>query len=470
MANTKISALPAAATLVGTELVPLVQSGATVAATARNIAGLSSKAVALSSFGTLHNDGATDDSAVLIAAIASGARNIDARGLNIAILATVALATGTYLDLAGSTITTTGSTITTFSATSVDDWAVTGPFTIVGAGSTVGTAKGFSIAGCKRWTIDGYTAKTIKGHAMFLTPGTPNDSFRGDQGKVTDFLAYQCWHGWEDSPGAGAEYCNIISGSVVASGDWGVTTCAGNITWTGGNISDNVGDGLKMAGGTNHAHGIFTGVQINHNGTNNLNASGIINGESFIGCHFYEKIVLLDGCNGMTFAGCMIDTPTITVNSGAGSGQSRFQGVNFQNAYGNPAAIGGTDPTSLVLKDCYGPGNPGNNDIVVKSISADYTYLINDEALVHDSADTTARTVTVNSIANLKQRVGKVLSGDNMVSAGVITLAITTDVIVWLPTGVTGSRTVAAGGNWALKLVKIAAGVGTWHLTGSGIT
>lgn len=437
-------------------------SGAALSSTAALGAG-----VFVGSYGSLANDGTTDDAAVFAAAIASGAKYINARGLNCAILTQVSLAAGVTLDISGSTITTTGSTLTTFKADTIDDWALIGDGgTIIGAGTTVGTAKALHVVGCNRYLVRGIRAKNIKGHGFYLAPGTPSGTARGDQGVYLDCLAEACYWGWEDTPGDGSEYAVVQGFRTSGCTTWGVKTCAGNIEWTGGHDIDNVGDGFVMVGGTNHAHGIVTGRSINHNGTYNLNASGVINGESFVGCHFYEKIVLLDGCNGITFTGGVIDSPTITVNSGTGSGQCRFQGVFFPNGYGNPAAIGGTDVTSLVLKDCYGPGCPGNNDIALVSKSAAYTYTMNDEGILHPSADTTARTFTIPANASVPYPVGKVLSGVNQNGAGVVTLAITSDTMRLAGAGTTGSRTIAANGNWAAEKVSAT----EWIVSGNGIT
>lgn len=420
--------------------------------------------------GALANDGTTDDAAVFAAAIASGAKYISARGLNVAILTQVSLAAGVTLDITGSTITTTGSTITTFKADTIDDWAlIADGATIVGAGTTTGSAKALHVVGCNRYKVRGLRAKNIKGHGFYVQPGTPSGSIRGDQGVFESCSAEACYKGWEDEPGAGAEYTIVRDFRTTGCTTWGVKTSAGNVEWNGGHDIDNVGDGFVMVGGSNHAHGIVTGRSMNHNGTYNLNASGVVNGETFVGCHFYEKLMLLDGCKGVTFISGIIDIDgagTIEVNSGTGSGKCRMNGVYFPGDYGQ-VSISGTAPRTLVNKDGFGAGNPGNVEIETVDFSANYTYGIDDESANHPDSDTTARDLTIPANSSVPFPIGKVLSGTNgTTAAGVVTLKITSDTLYWSPTMATGNRTLAAGAVWAIKKVSST----KWILTGVGIT
>jgi hypothetical protein len=102
------------------------------------------------------------------------------------------------------------------------------------------------------------------------------------------------------------------------------------------------------------------------------------------------------------------------------------------------------------------------------SKSAAYTTIMTDAGkhIYHPSSDTTARTWTIDSNANVAYPIGTTLTFVNDTSAGTITLAITSDTLVWFPTGGTGSRTIAASGvATALKVTST-----RWVLTGVGIT
>lgn len=112
--------------------------------------------------------------------------------------------------------------------------------------------------------------------------------------------------------------------------------------------------------------------------------------------------------------------------------------------------------------------NAGFLEIPQNSKSAAYTTVLADSGkhIYHPSADTTARTWTIDSNANVPYPIGTAITFDNDTSAGVITLAITSDTLVWLPSGSTGSRSIAANGQaTALKVTAT-----RWHLTGAGIT
>jgi hypothetical protein len=86
--------------------------------------------------------------------------------------------------------------------------------------------------------------------------------------------------------------------------------------------------------------------------------------------------------------------------------------------------------------------------------------------IFHPSADTTARTWTIPANSSVAYPVGTVLTFVNQISAGVITISITTDTMYLAGTGTTGSRTLAAHGiATAIKMTST-----TWLISGSGLT
>jgi hypothetical protein len=114
----------------------------------------------------------------------------------------------------------------------------------------------------------------------------------------------------------------------------------------------------------------------------------------------------------------------------------------------------------------YAYGIPQFNSILQTSYSAAYTVKITDanKQLLHPTADNNARTLTIDSNANVPFPIGTALTGINEINT--VTLAITTDTLVWSPTGGTGSRTIAANGIFtAVKYTST-----KWMLSGSGIT
>lgn len=102
------------------------------------------------------------------------------------------------------------------------------------------------------------------------------------------------------------------------------------------------------------------------------------------------------------------------------------------------------------------------------SQSAAYTLVLGDanKHVYHPSADTTARIWTIPANGSVAFPIGTAVTFVNDSSAGVVTIAITTDTLVWQPTGGTGSRTLAANGQaTALKITST-----RWVITGVGLT
>lgn len=108
----------------------------------------------------------------------------------------------------------------------------------------------------------------------------------------------------------------------------------------------------------------------------------------------------------------------------------------------------------------------GNELGAAKPISANYTTLLSDAGIVllHPAADTSARTWTIDSNANVAYITGTCLIFVNAHSAGTLTIAITSDTLYFSSTGATGSRTLSADG----VAVAIKTAATTWEITGSG--
>lgn len=143
-------------------------------------------------------------------------------------------------------------------------------------------------------------------------------------------------------------------------------------------------------------------------------------------------------------------------------------GANIKTAAGDTAVFVGEGsgvvrcisftPASGLASVAYLPQN---------SQSGAYTTVIGDAGkhLLHPSADTTARIFTIDSNANVPYPVGTVITFVNQASAGVVTIAITTDTMRMAVSGATGSRTLAANGiATALKVTST-----EWLISGSGL-
>jgi len=103
------------------------------------------------------------------------------------------------------------------------------------------------------------------------------------------------------------------------------------------------------------------------------------------------------------------------------------------------------------------------------SKSAAYTTVLDyaGKQIYHPGADTTARTWTIDSNANVPYPIGTCIQFVNDTSAGTLTIAITTDTLVLAGAGTTGSRTLTAS-NWATACKMTST---RWMIAGSsGLT
>jgi hypothetical protein len=110
----------------------------------------------------------------------------------------------------------------------------------------------------------------------------------------------------------------------------------------------------------------------------------------------------------------------------------------------------------------------GFRTIPQNSQSAAYTTVAADAGkhILHPSADTTARTWTIDSNANVAYPIGTAITFVNQNGAGVITIAITSDTMRLAGTGTTGNRTLAANGvATAIKITST-----EWIISGTGLT
>jgi hypothetical protein len=102
------------------------------------------------------------------------------------------------------------------------------------------------------------------------------------------------------------------------------------------------------------------------------------------------------------------------------------------------------------------------------SKSIDYTTVLSDSGkhILHPSADTTTRSFTIDSNANVPYAIGTAITFINQNGAGVITIPITSDVMRLAGSGATGSRSLAANG--IATAVKITST--EWIISGTGLT
>lgn len=257
--------------------------------------------------------------------------------------------------LDGAIINITGS-IKVFTATSVNDWSLLGSFTVVGdndaAGSLIGTGAALNVTSCNRWQAYNIQAKNIKGWGI-LIDGV-NATPLGDQGRTYGCMADACYIGSESTPTA--EYCQHY-GFDVTHCDTGVIATAGNTTYIGGNVVQNT-VGILLNAGTNHGHGIFSGVNINHN-TTAINAASVVNGHSFENCHIYEGLIIFNHSTGIVIRGGIVDFAEVRFQESDGCG---FDGCTMEQGYANTITNNYSATNSFAIwRDCVTAlGSPFN--------------------------------------------------------------------------------------------------------------
>lgn len=270
----------------------------------------------------------------------------------------VSITSGQTWEMAGATFTTTTSTGTIFSADTIDDWALVGPFIISGNGSTVGTAKGISVVGCNRWRVDKYTCKTLKGWGLYVQPGTPSGTLLADSGQITGFMAIQNYVGAEFTAGTGAEYCTLVAPKLIGN-NTNLVIAAGNVKVIGGDINEAGDIGILVQSGSNHAHGIVGACNINHNTNYNVKCTQVTNGQSFADCHIYGTpgSIWLDRCKGITFDGGVLDTGSVYNDKDGSSGYNFIRNMNCPGGSGDTVITDtGSGKDQLVVMGCYGAG------------------------------------------------------------------------------------------------------------------
>ena len=199
--------------------------------------------------------------------------------------------------------TTTGKTLSAYNASS---WQISGKLTITGSGNKSGTAIALGIVGGKNIDISGLTILNISGTGILFTQGIYLQ--RGNCALMNNVVVSDSWMGIQTLERS--EYHSFVNVNIVGC-TYGVDIRSGNISWTGGNIVDNR-YGLFVGGafGTNNSHGIFTGVNINHNKVYNLYCDFVEYGQTFTGCHFFgEKSnnIIIKNSNAVAFNGGIID-------------------------------------------------------------------------------------------------------------------------------------------------------------------
>jgi len=237
------------------------------------------------------------------------------------------------------------------------------------------------------------------------------------------------------------------------------TQAANNVSITGGSITG-ITDLAVSDGGTGASSFTANNVLLG-NGSSSFQT--VAPGTS-------GNVLTSNGTTWTSAAGTSLATPLAVVGNATSGAEIRLP----EDTDNGSSYVALKAPDALDANRTLTVPNPGSNEtlgflnIPQNSQSAAYTLVLSDAGkhILHPSADTTARTFTIPANSSVAFPVGTAVTFINQDSAGVITIAITTDTMRLAGDGATGSRTLAANG--IATCVKIAST--EWIISGSGLT
>jgi Collagen triple helix repeat (20 copies) len=248
---------------------------------------------------------------------------------------------------------------------------------------------------------------------------------------------------------------------------WFTTAATAARTWT---LPDKDGTVAMLSDIT----GTNSGTNTGDNATN-TQYSGLVSNATHTGDATGSTALTVVKINGTSLAGLatglLKNTTTTGVPSIAVAGTDYVTPTGAETLTNKTltAPVLGT-PTSGALTNCTADGTNavGFRHVPQNSQSATYTLALTDAGkhILHPSADTTARTITIPANSAVAFAIGTAITFVNQVSAGVMTISITTDTMRLAGAGTTGSRTLANNGvATAIKLTAT-----EWIISGSNLT
>lgn len=360
-------------------------------------------------------------------------------------------------------------------------WSVRGRCYYKGSlvtGDDVGNEIALKIIGGDRYAVENFTAVTCRSHGFLIAAGILAPAPRGDQGQIIGCSAHQSRVGFEAEVHASTEFCVVTNFTAAGNLD-GIIAPAGNTIFVGGNCVDNT-RGYTLLGGPNHAHGITSTMNIDHNSEYDIKCVGVVNGHTFNGIHAYN--------NGGTTGGIIFENSKgVVVQNGKIDGPIYNNGTSGQNAIlnnhmpGSNAQILGTNPEYLrVLGNWTDNGSWIANDPAAEFVQASrggtaqalgantvliFNSPIKDKRGLLD-ADTGVTDIPIAGVANVKCSL--IMTATGMTagqSIGFVTLLRNSDTVAFAP--VTAISSTVAICNFSESVLYGAAG--TLSVTNSAV-
>jgi hypothetical protein len=158
---------------------------------------------------------------------------------------------------------------------------------------------------------------------------------------------------------------------------------------------------------------------------------------------------------------------TAAANGAGGGGIGGSTGATDNAVLRADGAGGATlQASNLTIPDDAATTEVGYLNIPQNSQSADYPIVLADRGkhILHPTADNNPRTFTIPADGSIPFAVGTAITFVNLINT--VTIAITTDTLIWAQDGSTGSRTLA---QWGMATaLKVTAD--SWLISGTGLS
>lgn len=266
----------------------------------------------------------------------------------------------------------------------------------------------------------------------------------------------------------------VINGGALGTPSSGTAT---NLTGTAAGLTAGVASAVAVGGITGLGTGVATALAIN---VGSAGAPVVLNGaggtpSSLTGTNItgtaagltagVASAVAVGGVTGLgTGVGTFLATPSSANLAATVTGET-----------GSGALVFATSPTLVTptlgvvangsIEACTVNGSKvGYLGIPPNSQSADYTTVLSDEGkcILHPASDTNDRIFTIAAESSVDYPLGTVMEFMNL-SINDVDIAITDDVLRFLPSGATGTRSLAQWGRASAE--KVASGV--WVISGN---
>lgn len=245
-------------------------------------------------------------------------------------------------------------TLTLFNAVDADDLEID-HLHMVGtrAGSGSAAQHGLVLKDSRNVRIHALTAKNMKGRGFYRQHAGSYEYSRGIRGQFSNIMLQGNYLGLEIEGDVDCEYEAYMN--LNASDNAKAVLCAaGNVSFIGGNITDNV-DGMEWVGShANNTHGKVVGMNITHNSGFSLKVADSNHGQTFEGCHIYGDSssagkVIIENSQNVRFNGGILSA-YVEVNEGADTrrGKNFLTSLTLQSGFG----IAGDASADLVITNC----------------------------------------------------------------------------------------------------------------------